>query len=93
MMNPIAYGVRAGFLALLSLVLLLWVLAAWEHAIGFIIFLSAVSFAFAAIIYLFRKQLLHRHVSRVGLTFFLVNMALVTSVISAIAPWAKLFMN
>lgn len=93
MMNPIAYGVRAGFLAFISLVLLVWVLTAWEHAIGFIIFLSAVCFVFVVIIYLFKRQVLRQHASKLGLTSFLVNMALVVSIISAITPWAKLFMN
>lgn len=93
MMNPIAYGMRAFFLIFMSLILLMFVLLVWERNIGLIAFWSILSLAFVAITYLFRKQILRQNVSKVGVTMFLTNAALVVSVISTIAPWAKLFLD
>ena len=89
----IAYGLRAAFLVLMSLVLLLSIVSGWTPALGFILFLSIISVALTVVIWLFRQQMLHLGVDRTGVTALLTNVALATSIISAMVPWVRLFVG
>lgn len=89
----IAYGLRAAFLVLMSLVLLLSIVSGWTPALGFILFLSIISVALTVVIWLFRQQMLHLGADRTGVTALLTNVALATSIISAMVPWVRLFVG